>query len=358
MQSMNLTKLSAAIILALSTAACSSGGSHSTTSTSPVITEQTAAEKAAAVAPQAVSTGAPAGVIAGAKDAKNEASQKKAEEAPAAPTENLKLAELGQQLLQAIKAAQADELNKQAEKPQASGVPGQDTKPASMGAHTDKVNKNEQGHPEKLTQGYEQHPGKDGPLHGKPQNEAHASGTKAAEQVSQEELDKQASFELGRQFCRNFLQTKVASQQEVYKEAGRRDFETLIAQAAAELDQQKQAQQQPVQTKQASAVVDESYAEKQAEEAGAQAFYAMMKQAQEEYQAEQVKLAFEQRVQAIAMEKAAAEKRAAELEAQLKAKEAEMQKKAEEEKRAQEFHAWGNYVVDQVLAKLQSEAAR
>ena len=48
MQSMNLTKLSAAIILALSTAACSSGGSHSTTSTSPVITEQTAAEKAAA----------------------------------------------------------------------------------------------------------------------------------------------------------------------------------------------------------------------------------------------------------------------------------------------------------------------
>ena len=48
MQSMNLTKLSAAIILALSTAACSSGGSHSTTSTSPVITEQTAAEKAEA----------------------------------------------------------------------------------------------------------------------------------------------------------------------------------------------------------------------------------------------------------------------------------------------------------------------
>ena len=48
MQSMNLTKLSAAIILALSTAACSSGGSHSTTSTSPVITEQAAAEKAAA----------------------------------------------------------------------------------------------------------------------------------------------------------------------------------------------------------------------------------------------------------------------------------------------------------------------
>ena len=48
MQSMNLTKLSAAIILALSTAACSSGGSHSTPSTSPVIPDQTAAEKAAA----------------------------------------------------------------------------------------------------------------------------------------------------------------------------------------------------------------------------------------------------------------------------------------------------------------------
>ena len=48
MPSMNLSKLSAAIILALSAAACSSGGNHSTTSTSPVITEQTAAEKAAA----------------------------------------------------------------------------------------------------------------------------------------------------------------------------------------------------------------------------------------------------------------------------------------------------------------------
>ena len=48
MQSINSTKLSAAIILALSTAACSSGGNHSTTSTPPVITDQTAAEKAEA----------------------------------------------------------------------------------------------------------------------------------------------------------------------------------------------------------------------------------------------------------------------------------------------------------------------
>ena len=48
MPSMNLSKLSAATILALSTVACSSGGNHSTPSTSPVVTEQTAAEKLAA----------------------------------------------------------------------------------------------------------------------------------------------------------------------------------------------------------------------------------------------------------------------------------------------------------------------
>jgi hypothetical protein len=314
--------------------------------------EKAAAEKQAAAAPQVPSTGAPAGIVAGAKDAANTTTQKKAEDAtpaePAAPAENLKLAEFGKQLLNMLKAAQAEELAKQAEKPTATGVPGKDTHPAKVPESTEHVNKNEEGRPEKNPQEFKQEKGKDAPLHGK----------QGSAEPLQEELDKQASFELGRQFCRNFLQTKVASKQEVYKEAGRRDFESLIAQAAAELDNQKQAQAKPVaQTKQASAVVDETYAEKQAEEAGAQAFYSMMKQAQEEYQAEQIKVAFEQRLQAIANEKAAAEKRATDAEAALQTKVAELNKKAEEEKRAAEHQALATYIIENVMSRIKSESA-
>lgn len=297
-----------------------------------------------------------------AKDAPNTVSQTAAKTAED-NTENLKLAELGEKLLAAIKEANEKTASKAGT---ASGVPGHDTKPASMPASTDHVNKNKEGRPEHNPQEFKQEKGKEGPLHGQP---AAAVKDVAKTGAAQEDIDKQASFELGRQFCRSFLQTKVASQADMYKEAGRRDFETLIAQAADELDkQQKQAQQNQYyqantpqarpQTKQAAALYDEQYAEKQAEEAGAQAFYGMMKQAQEEYQAEQIKLAFEQQVAAINAEKDAALKKAAELEAALKDKEASLQKKAEEEKRAQEFHTWGNYVVDQVMTRLQSEAAR
>ena len=275
------------------------------------------------------------------KAAEAKPEEKKAEEKP---EENLKLAELGKQLLDAIKQAQAAPVEKSAEMPKATGKPGADTHPASVSKSTEHVNKNEQGRPENNPQEFKQEKGKDAPLH----------AGKKAEDVSQEDLDKQASFELGRQFCRSFLQTKVAGNTEVYKEAGRRDFETLIAQAAAELEQeQKQAVQ-----KQASVVYDEAQAEKLAEEQGAQAFYAMMKQAQEEYQAEQIKQAFDQRISAVAAEKEAALKKAAELEAKLAEKEAAIQKKAEEEKRAQEFHTWGQYVVNEMMDRLSRESSK
>jgi len=279
------------------------------------------------------------------------------------PAENHKLAELGQLLLDTIQNMQTKE---GATAGKATGVPGKDTHPASTSDSTEHVNKNKEGHPENNPQGYKQEKGKEGPLH-----------VKASEEAT--DIDKQASFELGRQFCRSFLQANTTTQQDMYKDAGRKDFETLITQAAAELDQknaqeqgqlaEKQAEEagvrdfytvanQMAQTKQASALYDEQYAEKQAEEAGAQTFHAMMKQAQDEYQANQVKQAFEQQLVAIHNEKVAAEQKAAEFQAQLLERDTTIQKKAEEEKRAQEFHTWGNYVVEQVMEKLRSEPAR
>ena len=89
--------------------------------------------------------------------APNEVKQKKAEEAapapaPVADNTNTKLAELGAQLIAAVEAAQKQkvaEAEKQAEGPKASGVPGKDTHFTSVSDKHDKVNKNQQGHPDR-----------------------------------------------------------------------------------------------------------------------------------------------------------------------------------------------------------------
>lgn len=299
------------------------------------------AQAAKSVLPQ---TGKPAEAVA----APNELKQKKAEEAPApaAPaTENLKLAELGAQLIAAVEAAtrqKTAEQAKAAEGPTATGKPGADTHFTSISDKHDKVNKNQEGHPEHNPQEFKQEKAKDP-----------SDPTKKHATVNNEDIEKDASFELGRQFTRAFLTQFVQEKQaSVYKEAGRRDFETLIAQAAAELEQAEPE-------KQAQTMYDETYAqEKQAEEAGAQAFYTLLKQAQEEYQHEQVKVAFEQRLQAIALEKEAAEKRANDLAAKLAEKEAAIEKKAADDKRAEEFAAWSNHTVNTLLEKLRTTPAR
>jgi hypothetical protein len=278
--------------------------------------------------------------------APNTTTQKKAEEAPVT-NENTKLAELGAQILAAVQAAQTKqaEQTKEAEKPTATGKPGKDTQYQSTSDKTEHVNKNEEGKPENNPQEFKQEKAKD------PSDPT----KKHAEEVSKEDLEKDASFELGRQFTRAFV-TQFTKQASVYKEAGRRDFETLIAQAAQELDQEKQAQNVVKQA--AVAQPDHAAIEKQAEEAGAQAFHTLLKQAEEEYQQAQIKQAFEQRIAQLAQEKEAAEKRAAELNAKLIEKEAAMQKKAEEEKRAAEFAQWSNYTVEQVIERLKSEPTR
>lgn len=286
-----------------------------------------------------------------AAEATNTSTQKQAESEP-----NTKLAQLGQQLLDTI-----NEMNKQANTAGvATGVPGKDTHYASVGSEHDKVNKNNEGKPEHNPQEVKQEQGKAAPI---------TSHGKSAEEL---DLDKEASFELGRQFARAFLSNKTATESNINKEAGRRDFEALIAQASAELSAEElkgQATHVYNKAKPSDKVevahfgkkaeeLDEELQVKQAEEAGAQAFYTLVKQAQEDEKANQVKLAFEQQWNELNLAKNAAEKRSMELAAKLAERDAEIQKQAEETKLDAKFASWGNAVVEQVIARLKSEPAK
>ncbi len=287
--------------------------------------EEAEVEKEAKAAPQLPDTGkAPAPV-----EATNKTEQKKTAE-----ESDTTIAELGKRILETIKAAQAEELEKEAKAGKVTGKPGADTHYTSTSEKTETVNKNEQGKPESNPQEVKQEASKD-------------KSDPTKKHAEQEDLDKIASFELGRQFCRSFIQTKTAAN--LTKEAGRRDFETLITRAAEELNYNKQAQVKKAED-------DSAVIEKQAEEAGALAFQALYKQAQEEYQAEQLKLAFEQRLATLIQEREAFEKEANEAKRALAEKEASLQKKAEEEKRAGEFAQWGNYIVNEVMSRIRNEA--
>ena len=299
-------------------------------------------------APQATSTATPelAKVETHTEQKQEVNNEKKADEAPA----NLKLAELGNQLLAAI-----NEMNKQATAGTATGKPGADTHYTSVSKETEHVDKNKEGKPENNPQEFKQEKSKD-----------HSEPAKAHKSAEELELDKEASFELGRTFARAFLSTKVASEVNIYKEAGRRDFETLIATAAAELESEgkkhekkeskkEQAIENLMHAKQA-AESDEAQV-KQAEEAGAQAFNDLIKQAQEEAQAAQYKQALDQHIAGIVAEKNAAEAKANELATKLAEKEAILNKQAEEAKLDAKFASWGNAVVEQVISRLKHESS-
>ena len=316
--------------------------------------EDATKEAGAKVAPQATSTAAPALAKEEAHTSiKQEVHNKKAEEAPT----NEKLAELGNQLLAAIEA-----MNKQATAGTATGVPGKDTHYTSVSSEHDHVNKNKEGKPEHNPQEFKQEKATD-----------KSDPTKTHKHAQEAELDKEASFELGRQFARTFLASKTASDTTMYKEAGRRDFETLIATAAAELDAEGKAEHTPHMRKTkapafapkqaeeaqlAKQAEEEAFQVKQAEEAGAQAFYTMLKQAQEEEKAAQTKYAFEQHINSIVAEKNAAEARANQLAAKLAEKEEFLHKQAEEAKLDAKFAQWGGRMVEEVISRLKNESSK
>jgi len=279
-----------------------------------------------------------------AEKAKEEAPGKVEQKLASDNSTNDKLNKLGEELLKAI-----NELKKEGTAGTATGKPGADTHYTSVSKEHEHVDKNKEGHPEHNPQEFKQEPAKDKPNPTK----------KTAEEL---DLDKEASFELGRQFARAFLSTKTA-EDNVYKEAGRRDFEALIAEAAAELEQEQPQVRPTVQTKQAAVINEDTTNEdttqvKEAEEAGAQAFYALMKQAQEEEKSNQVKIAFEQKINTILSEKAMAEKRAEELASKVSKYETDMAKQAEEIKLDAKFAEWGGRVVESVISRLKTESVK
>lgn len=272
------------------------------------------------------------------KQAAAPAPEAKVEEKQAAtpvPDANTKLAALATDLQNMLA-----EMQKQANGPTATGKPGADTHFTAVDAKHDTVDKNKQGRPEKNPQEVSQKPATDSSEPSKPKH-------------AEEEVEKLASFELGRQFARAMWKTAQENVQAQVKTAGRRDFEQLIAQAAAELEQQESE-------KQGAALFDELYTnEKQAEEAGAQAFNELYKLAQYEYALGIAKQAEEQLNVKLAAEQAAreaAEKRAAAVAAALAEKEAALNEKIAAEKRAAEMNAWANVIMDGVVDRLQREA--
>lgn len=142
-----------------------------------------------------------------------------------------------------------------------SGDPGKDTKITSISESTETTDQNAVG-PEKLNgeQGYKQEGSKD--------------------ESEPSKAQKKASFDLGVAFADAIfkkaaeLKEKSAEQEEaaLLKEAGRRDLDTIIAQAAAELEAKK---------------AEEAIA-KQAEEHGALVFELLHKQAQFEAAVEKI----------------------------------------------------------------------
>jgi hypothetical protein len=157
-----------------------------------------------------------------------------------------------------------DIIRKQAEaQDSATGKPG-DVKSESVGDDKENVDKNAVK-PENNKQEYKQAPSSDS---SKP-----VASAKKAEESVEDLAQKVASYTLGRQFCAALLKSAGVHHQDdsadetiMMKEAGRRDFDLLISQAAEDLEGTE---------KQAS----DEYLEKEAEEAGAAYFDEILKQA-------------------------------------------------------------------------------
>ena len=103
-----------------------------------------------------------------------------------------------------------------------------------------------------------------------------ADPTKNHKHATDEDAEKIASYQLGVMLAEEY--NRIAHQEKlaVYKEAGKRDLENMIAKAATALEKETK----PVAVKQAQEVEVSPEQVKQAEEAGAQAFKAILKQAE------------------------------------------------------------------------------
>jgi len=246
---------------------------------------------------------------------------------PSTPVQKTSVEKLAEEILAHIQ--------KTAEKPKATGKPGADTKYQAVSAEAEKHNKNEIGADKNAPQSFEQHKATDP-----------SAPLKKAE-LSDEDLEKISSYVLGQKIAE--MNFKMAHERDLgmAKLSGRRAFEEMITQAAAELE--------TTQTKTAN---DNSMLEKQAEEAGANYFNELMKQAQAEYAVNQLvaqNQALAKQAQDLAQEVAYVKQAASQVIAE---KQAELQKQAQEREDLAKWASMADYVKTQVLEGLKQELTR
>jgi len=269
---------------------------------------------------------------------------KKAEEAPAAPDATAKVAEAAAAAPEANVSVEKlgkdilDLVQKFANNPVATGVPSKDPQWKAVSEKHDTVDQNAVKPENNNPQAHSQKPATDPAV-----PVAHA---KSAEEQKAEN-DKSASFELGRLWGELVLKKAYDEQLEQVKEAGRRDFEVLVAQAA---EQMKQASRQSV-----TKVASEAEAEKRAEAEGAAAFQNLYKQAQIEQALGQVLAQNEALVAKVAEFEKAASIKEAEHKAALAAKQAELDRREAEEREQQKFAALASLIEQRIADRLRSE---
>lgn len=281
-------------------------------------------------------------------DASTPAKKKKAEEeAPTATEEvkkadaasgtNLSVEKLGKEIISLVQ--------KFANNPVATGIPSHDPKWEAVSDKHDTVDQNAVK-PETNPQGYHQKPAKDPAVP--------VAVAKAAED-EKVDTDKVASYELGKLWAEMVLKKAQDEQLEQVKEAGRRDFEALITQAA---EQMKQAEKKQEKT----AAVNSTYnanlsavAEKRAEAEGVEAFNALYKQAQAEQVVAQLIEQNRQIVAKFAELENVQQVKEAEFKAQLAIKQAEIDKVAAEEREQQKFAALASHLETRIVERLQRE---
>ncbi len=248
-------------------------------------------------------------------------------DAAVTPEANASVEKLGQEILEL--------LQKFADNPVATGIPGKEPSSASVSEKNDTVNQNAVKPENNTPQGYNQKPATGDAIP--------VATAKAAEEKAQ--ADKVASYELGRLWGELVLKKAHEQEQEQIKEAGRRDFELLVAKAAAQLKESTGKQK-------TASVADQ---EKQAEAQGAAAFQELYKRAQVEQAVMQIVQQNEQLTAKLAeIQKAAADMEAAH-QAALAQKQAELDRVAAEEREQQKFAQFASLIESRIIDRLRSE---
>lgn len=229
---------------------------------------------------------------------------------------------------------------KQAAKPEATGEPGKDTHPEQVSAKHDKVDKNAVGANKVKPQ-----------TQGVQQPTCETSPCIPGKSASEEEADRVASYELGKLWAEHTFKQAQEQEYAMAKEAGKKDFEQMIAQASEQL--------QATKAQQAKQAQEDAVVVKQAEYNGKAAFNSLLKQAQLEQkvaeQAQQIKVLAQAQLAKMAQAKPEVQNEVAQLKVALAEKEAQLNAKIAEEHEQAKFAAWSQATARMVIDTLKNE---